>query len=221
VLAALATLAVVAAAPASPQFAATFQMTYSSAKPGSSSGLDALGTWSDPGEPGARPKEITKIGLDFHPGTRLDTGALPQCRASNAKVLRLGPAACRASTRLGSVQTESVISTGARYNAQVFLFNAKRQIIVVVTIGGRVLVVFRDDVKGGSITINLAIPAGISLTKLHAQIPPHVRKRGKKRRVYMRTPRTCPASGVWATTATFTYRDGSSQQLTATTPCKG
>ena len=37
----------------------------------------------------------------------------------------------------------------------------------------------------------------------------------------MRTPPTCPPSGVWTTTATFTYRDGSSQNLTATSPCHG
>jgi hypothetical protein len=195
-------------------------MKYTSSTPGTPSGLDALGTWSDPGEPGAKPKEITRIKLSFHPGTKFDTFALPACDASNAKVLRLGSAACRRATRLGRVRTESVIKTGARFNAKVFLFNARRQIIVVVTIGGRVLTVFRDDVGGRSITINLAIPAGISLTSLHAQIPVHVGKRVGKRRTYMRTPRVCPASGVWTTTALFTYRDGSEQQLTAPTPCE-
>jgi hypothetical protein len=205
---------------ASPQFSAAFQTTYSAQTPRSSSGLDALGTWSDPGEPGGKPKEVTRIKLDFHPGTRFDTSALSACRASDAKVRRLSSGACPRSTVLGSVQTESVISTGARFDAKVFLFNARRQIIVLVTIAGRVVTVFRDDVKGRSITINLAIPKGVSLTRLHAQIPRHTRKRGKKRRFYMRTPPVCPSSGVWTTTATFTYRDGSTQQLTAGTSCK-
>jgi hypothetical protein len=205
----------------SPQFAATFQMTYSSSTPGSRSGFDVLGAWSDPGEPGAKPKELQQIKLNFQPGTRFDTSALPRCRASNAKIRRLGAAACPRSTRLGSVLTEGVIRTGARFNAQSFLFNARRQIIVLVTIEGRVLVVFRDDVRGRSITINLAaIPLGISLTNLHAQVPPHVSRRGGKKRTYTRTPPTCPASGVWTTTATFSYRDGSAQQLTATSPCQ-
>jgi hypothetical protein len=209
-----------ASAPASPQFAASFQMTYSSSAPSSSSGLDGVMTWSDPGEPSAKPKEITRIKLDFHPGTRFDTAALRVCKASDETVRRRGAAACPRATRLGSVRTESVISTGARFNAKVFLFNARHQIIVLVMIEGRVLTEFRDDVKGGSITINLAIPQGVSLTRLQVDIPRHVSKRGKRKRVYMRTPPACPASGFWTTGATFTYRDGSSQQLTATTPCR-
>jgi hypothetical protein len=168
-------------------------------------------TWSDPGEPGGKPKEIQRVTLRFHSGTRFDTSALPICRASDAKVRRRGPSACPASTRLGSVQTESVIGTGQRYNAKVFLFNARRQIIVVVTIGGRLITEFRDDVRGGSITINLAIPRGIALTTLHVEIPSHLRKRGRKRTTYMRTPRVCPDSGTWTTSATYSYRDGSTE----------
>jgi hypothetical protein len=209
-----------ASALASPQFAATFQMTYSSGTPNSPSGLEGLMTWSDPGEPGAKPKEIQRIKLNFHSGTKFDTTALRACKASDAKVRRLGAVACPRATRLGSVHTESVISTGARFNAKVFLFNARRQIIVLVTIGGRVLTEFRDDVTGGSVTINLAIPKGVSLTRLQVDIPRHTSKRGKRKRVYMRTPPACPASGLWTTGAIFTYRDGSTQQLTATTPCR-
>jgi len=36
----------------------------------------------------------------------------------------------------------------------------------------------------------------------------------------MRTPPSCPASGAWTTTAVFSYRDGSSQELAAATPCR-
>ena len=42
----------------------------------------ALASWSDPGEPGGKPKEIQKIKVIFNPGTKLDTRALPTCNAS-------------------------------------------------------------------------------------------------------------------------------------------
>ena len=53
---------------ASPQFQSTFVGTYASQKPGRSSGFEALATWSDPGEPGGRPKEVNRIKVDFAPG---------------------------------------------------------------------------------------------------------------------------------------------------------
>jgi hypothetical protein len=215
---AFATLA--AAALASPQFGATFEFTYSSQSPDSPSGIDGFSTWSDPGEPGGKPKEIIRIKIVFHPGTRLDTSALPVCKASDEKVQRLGVRACPTSTKLGTVESEGVISVGQRFNPRATLFNAKKEIIVVVRLNGRTLTNFRDDVRRRSITINLKIPGGISLTSFRAHVPRHSRKQGERRKAYMRTPQKCPASGSWTTQAIFTYRDGSTQTLTAPTPCR-
>jgi hypothetical protein len=210
---------------ASPQFASTFQFTYSSQSPGSSSGVDGFSTWSDPGEPGGKPKEIVRIKVVLHSGSRLDTSALPACKASDERVQRLGVRACPASTVLGSVRGEGVISVGQRFNTLATLFNARREIIVVVNLNdrnGRVLTNFRDDVRRRSITINLKILPGISLTSFRAHVPPHSRKKGKKKgkgKAYMRTPPTCPAIGSWTTQGIFTYRDGSTETHIASTPC--
>ena len=217
---AMVVLGVIASAGASPQFASTFGLTYSSQAPRSPSGFDVSSTWSDPGEPGAKPKEVVRIKLVYAPGTRLDTSALPVCKAPDEKVQRLGVRACPASTKVGTVRTEGTIVTGRRFHPVSTLFNARKQIIVVVQLDGRTLLNFRDDVERSSITINLRIPGGISLTSLQAHTPRHFQKRGKRRRAYMRTPPTCPASGVWTTSAIFTYRDRSTQQLSASTPCK-
>jgi hypothetical protein len=217
---AVAALACGGGALASPQFAATLQFTYSSQAPNSPSGIDSLATWSDPGEPGGKPKELQRIKVLFHPGTRLDTSALPVCKASGEKVQRLALRACPASTRLGTVRARGVISTGAVFDPIATLFNARREIIVVVMLGDRLLTNFRDDVGRRSITINAKIPGGIALTSFRPHIPVHFRKRGKRRRAYMRTPPTCPTSGFWTTAVTFTYRDGSTQQLAAPSPCR-
>jgi hypothetical protein len=218
VIAALAASAGVALS--SSQFVATFQMTYTSSLPGKPSGLDGLGTWSDPGEPAGKPKEVTRIKVVGAPGLRIDTSALPICRASNAEVQRRALRACPAGSKLGTVNGEAVISTGKPFNPVATLFNGRREIIVVVMLDNRLLTNFRDDVGRRSVTVNLKILPGISLTRFEPHIPKHFRKVGRKRKAYIRTPPTCPVSGTWITTATFTYRDGSEQQLTAPTPCE-
>ena len=223
-LAGAAVLVATTAALASPQFVSTFAGTYTAQKPGSSSGLDALSTWSDPGEPGGKPKEIQKIKVLFARGTKLDTRALPTCNASAEDVANLAVRACPRKTKLGEVRGQGVYAgSGAPFNTFATLFNAKRQIIVVVTLDnpkGRLLSTFRDDVERSSITINLKIGRGISLVRFQAHVPPHARKHGKKRRVYFTTPPSCPRTGMWTTTVIFSYRDGSSEQRSASTPCR-
>jgi hypothetical protein len=217
-------LAATAAAIASPQFSSTFASTYTANAPKTSSGFDALATWSDPGEPYGKPKEVSKIRLAFPAGTKLDTRALPTCNASAEDVANLAVRACPRKTKLGEVHTQGVYAgSTAPFNTFATLFNAKRQIIVVVTLEnpkGRLLTDFRDDVGRSEITINLKIGKGISLVRFQAHLPPHVRKQGRKRRVYFTTPPSCPAAGTWTTAVTFSYRDGTSDQHTAATPCR-
>lgn len=205
---------------ASPQFASTLTFTYSSATPNTPSGFDSLATFSDPGEPGGKPKELVRIKVGFHPGTRIDTAALPRCRASDTNVRILGLRACPGSTRLGIVHAEGVISTGLRFNPVGHLFNARRGIIVVATVDGRYVTSFRDDLTRDKLTVNFRIPRGISFTSFKPHIPRHFRKHAGKRRAYMRTPPSCPPSGTWTTNVTFIYRDGSTQDHAVATPCR-
>jgi hypothetical protein len=204
----------------SPQFASTLAFTYTSKVPGSPSGFDSLATFSDPGEPGGKPKELIRINVGFHSGTRIDTAALPRCRASDTEARIRGLRACPASTRLGIVHAEGVTSTGFRVNPIGHLFNARRAIIVVVTIAGRYATSFRDDLTRDTLQVNFRIPPGISLIRFKPHIPSHFRRHAGKRRAYLRTPPSCPATGAWTTTVVFSYRDGSNQELSAPTPCR-
>jgi len=211
-----------AAAIASPRFSSTVALTFSSATPGSPSGLDVHAAWSDPGGVNAVPKAVTKMRFVGNPGTKFDTAALPRCRASDEDIANLSVRACPRASIIGTVKGEGVIVTGNPFNTVATLFNARRKIIVVVTLvdDGRLVTYFRDDVRGGSVDVNLKIPGGVALTKFDAHLPRHFRRYKGKRRAYLRTPPTCPPGNVWTTKAIFTYRDGSSQQFTATTPCK-
>ena len=130
--------------------------------------------------------------------------------------------ACPRKTILGTVQGQGLYPGSAPFNSFATLFNARRQIIVVVTLDsqkGRLLTNFRDDVRRSSITVNLKIPGHVSLIRFHAVVPPHSRKVRRKRQTYFTTPRTCPPSGVWTNTVTFSYKDGTSDQHATTTPC--
>jgi hypothetical protein len=214
-----------AVALASSQFGSTFAGTYTAQTPKSSSGLDALATWTDPAEPSGKPKEVQKIKVLFAPGTKLDTRALPACKASAEDIANLSVRACPAKTKLGEVRGQGVYAgSTAPFNTFATLFNARRQIIVVVTLDdakGRLLTNFRDDVERSAITINLKVGKGISLVRFQAHVPPHSSKHGKRRSTFFTTPPSCPASGSWTTTVTFSYRDGSSDQHSAATPCRG
>ena len=220
--AALVATGLFATASASPQFSSTFGLTFSTGTPGAPAGLDLLASWSDPGGVNRVPKAATKLVFAGPPGTKFDTSALPRCRASDEDIANLSVRACPRASKIGTVKGQGLIVTGNPFNTIATLFNARRQIIVIVQLvdDRRLITYFRDDVRGNTVSVNLKIPGGVALTRFEAHLPRHFRRIKGKRRAYLRTPPTCPPTGAWTTTATFSYRDGSSQQLTAPSPCK-
>ncbi len=213
-------LAAAAAAYASPQFSSTFELAYLPTQPAASGGIHTFMTWSDPGEPNGKPKRITRIQFRFHPGTRIDTRALRQCRASDVDVRIQGARACPRGSRLGFATSRVITASTPADRTNVTFFNAPRQIIVLVRVEGRTLAVYRDDIKGRVVTVNLDLPNGLSLLELDATIKRHAKGHGKQRRVYFRTPPVCPPTGEWTTTVVFTYIDGSSEQRADGSPCR-
>jgi hypothetical protein len=212
-------LTVAGLALASPQFSATFELTYLSRHPGGPSGQIPLMTWSDPGAPAEVPKVIKRIELTFHPGTQFDTSALARCRASDEKIRSKGASACPAASQLGTGHTTGVTS-GGEFLTDVTLFNARGEIIVLVTVGGTPITEFRDQVKGRKITIEPSLPEGVALKRLKLRIGPHSKGHGARQRTYMRNPPSCPRSGKWTTVAKFIYLDGSAETLRSGSPCK-
>jgi hypothetical protein len=219
-LAAAIVLASATAGLASPQFTSSFELAYVPSSAGASAGIDTLMRWSDPGEPGGKPRRVTKIMLLFERGTRIDTSAVSLCRASDAAVLRQGEGACPRASKIGSGTSKLTPGSGPVAQTQISFFNAPKQIIVLVSVSGRTLAVYRDDIKGRAVTVNLALPSSLSLLELHATINPRKRRHVRKGRIYFRNPRTCPPSGQWLTTVVWTYADGSTQQLSDAAPCR-
>ena len=218
VVSVVAAIAVAAAgvALASPRFSATFALTYLSRAPGAPSGQVPLMTWTDPGARAEVPKAIKRIDLTFHPGTRFDTSALARCHASDAVVKSKGASACPRASRLGTGHTTGVFSSGSEFVTDVTLFNARGEIIVLVTLDGAPITEFRDRVQGRTIEIEPVLPDGVSLKRLKLRIGPH----SKGRRTYMRNPPYCPPRRKWTTVARFTYLDGSAETLRSASPCR-
>jgi hypothetical protein len=213
-------LALASAALASPKFSASFHMAYLTERPGAPTGQAPLMTWSDPGAPKDVPKPIKRIDMTFHPGTRFDTSALTRCQASDDEIKLKGGSACPASSRLGSGHTKAVFPSGSGFTTDVTLYNARGEIIVVVTLQGNVITEFRDVVKRRTISIRPVLPGGVSLTRLSLRIGRHSKGHGTKQRTYMRAPASCPKSRRWTTRAKFIYLDGSTESFSSRTPCR-
>lgn len=205
---------------ASSRFRATFKTTYLSRHPGASTGLRTGITWSDPGAPRAVPKVVREIRLRFHPGTRIDTSALPRCRASDEAIKSKGASACPPQSEVGSGSTIGILGSGAEFTTKVTLFNAKRQIIVLVTLNGALATEFRDRVGAKTIIVRPVLPPGVSLGRLALRMGAFSSGSGAARKVYLRTPPTCPASGHWTIVGQLKYADGSSQTLERRSPCR-
>jgi hypothetical protein len=205
---------------ASSRFRASLQLTYLTRQPGVSTGFTTQMTWVDPGAPNGVPKTIGKIRLRFPRGTNFDTSALPTCPASDKAIKTRGASACPPKSKLGSGSTIGVFTSGAQITTSVTLFNARHQIVVLVTLNGAFVTEFRDEVQRDTIIVNPALPSGVSLKRLALRVDPHSTGRGAARKAYMRTPQSCPAGGHWTIGGTFTYADRSSQNVTSTTRCR-
>ena len=204
---------------AAPIFSSSFDVSYRPDRAGVSGGPELHMTWADPEAQGGRPKQIKTIRIEFANGTKINTRAFKQCKATDLQVRALGVNACPKSSKLGFAHSIVTGNTVPPSNTNVTFFNAPRQIIIVVELNGKKLANYRDDVEGNVVTVHLALPSGLSLLRLDAFITPHVRGHGAKRKIYFRNPRSCPASGLWTQNVTFTYIDGSSDQHSDTAPC--
>src|SRR5947209_13322410 len=72
----------------------TVDLTTTTTLPGASAGLGYAATYHGTAGPRSRPPALRELVIDMPPGTKMDTGALPQCDATDAQLMALGEAAC-------------------------------------------------------------------------------------------------------------------------------
>src|SRR4051794_7899257 len=93
-------LGVPTSAGGSDQRDATLAAAFTPATGGSQAAVDLHMTWADSGEPDAKPQQVHKLLLAFPAGTRIDTGALARCTATDGQIRARGPSACPRASRL-------------------------------------------------------------------------------------------------------------------------
>lgn len=198
--------------------------------PNSSTGRMFAADFFDPGDRAAKPPVARKVVIELHPGSRWDTYAVPQCKATDAELVLLGSRACPAESRVG--QNEVLVDHGfpqpARFTtSDVTLLNNANELILVSQIRGLLGVsrnVIRGKVNENSFEISAGFipgtgPDGGARKRERATFPPRSSVINRVVRNYLTTPPICPESGFWVNRATYTYADGVVQTSTSRSPC--
>jgi hypothetical protein len=204
-----------------------FSMTYSKAKPSTSTGVsfvtDRFAYVAPPA--GQAPLHVTRSVFTMAPGTRTDTSVVPACTA--AKLLAGGKEACAAS-KVG--QGTAIVITGLSIDPvkeTVTVFGGKKQLLAYLE--GLATSVVELTLKGNKLTAEVprtCLPPGTIadgcsngeavLKTLDVRL--NAKKKGK--RALVKTPPRCPASGKWTNKATYTYDNGDTETKTSTTRCR-
>jgi hypothetical protein len=207
-------------------------MRYTTKLPGTATGNVLDWTFRNPEDPHRKPHTAIRMVVHGPPGGVIDTSAPPQCQASDAELMALGPAACPASTRIGTGYAVSDTGGGGpfpRYSrATISNFNDDHEVIGVAELDSIPLLhpVDRTRIEGESTTTSTTdfplFPGApppdpyTPFKRLHVEFPRYVRNG----RAYMRTPATCPRAGYWAMTIEFTYADGVKETVVSRSPCE-
>jgi hypothetical protein len=182
----------------------------------------------DPADPEAKPPSLAQVVVEYPEGTRFDFGVPEHCTASDAELMRDGEAACPPGSVVarGALQTDNGSPGGfPRHTDNVlttFAAGEGQLVTLAESQDPETRVVSRPRIEGRRATFTFpAVPTptppdpflayrSLRLTSLRVV-------RGD--RAFARTPEACP-DGRWRGSMTFTYRDGVTQQVPTSVPCR-
>ena len=229
----LASLALAAFAPAADDASrqtATFVLT--NERPGAPSGQDLSIDYVNPDDPDAKPPAVRRVVTILPRGSRIDTGALARCKASDEELMLSGGAACPPDSHL----TEGVVTVdtgfpgpGRFVTADVSFFNNDHELIYVNTIrDSEARTVLRAEVTRRRIITEAPMlpgtpPDGGAIDTVVVNDPRIVNVIEGEQRSYITTPKRCrgrKSDPHWTTRVEFTYSDGVTQTVPTHTPCR-
>jgi hypothetical protein len=205
---------------------ADFAVGLSSQAPGSSTGMRFHAQFHRADDPDAKPSPIRSAVVELPPGLRIDTAALPQCTASDEELRAAGSEACPEETELTVGTLVGITGFGPPADPLVgddHVFNGPNQLIEVISAPGSSASPAFDrlTIEGTTMKAHPPVTPGgppdgeTAVRSIDFEVP--VRTDGGK--PFITTPPSCPASGVWTTTGTFLFADGSSDTVSTVTPC--
>ncbi|MFL5827340.1 MAG: hypothetical protein ACJ76V_12515 [Thermoleophilaceae bacterium] len=219
-----------AVAMATAQFKQTAQITFSSKKVNSLTGLKINLNAQDPGAPHAKPSPATKVVVSLPKGAKVDTSAAKVCTASDSDFNSKGANACPAGSRLGTGTADAITGLGAGIDPvveNIIAFAGKNQIIFLLTPKGAIgqTATIRGKIKKNVVTTPVpAFPipgaGNASLTKFQVNLKAVSSGSGSKKKRSVTTPPTCPKAKNWVTTTKFNYEDGTTATVKSRSSCK-
>lgn len=159
-------------------------------------------------------------------GTRFATAILPECTVSDAEIRLLGSDACPPETKLTVGSLTGISGFGPPLDplvADVHVFNARNQILEIVTFPGTSVSPAADRVTidGSTLTAHPPrTPGGppdgeMAIKSIDYAITGRTTAAGS----YITTPRTCPDSGYWTSRGRFLFGNGDTAIAVSRTPC--
>lgn len=214
-------------ASAAPGRLVDFSLALSSRIPATASGMDVGVLFHTAGDPDRKSSPVRRVVIAAPAGTRVDSSAMPRCRASDAELRALGSNACPAGTEAGLGTYSAILGFGEPVDPFVgdnHVFNGERQLIEVVTFEGTAVSPGFDrlSIEGNTLTARPPVtpggpPDGETATRSIAfRIPVRVSASGS----LITTPAACPPSGYWESTGTFGFANGQIETVASRTPCE-
>jgi hypothetical protein len=203
------------------------RLTFTTPTPGASTGMHVDVRLGNPVGSDHKPLPLTGAVIQLPGGTTIATARRPQCSAPDPVLQAAGTLACPSDSQVGSGSLAADTGFGPSVDPLVgddTVFNGKDELIEIVTPPGAPAPAAGVDhltISGSTLTAHPpSVPGGPSdyktdIKRINFVIPAH----GTAGRSYISTPPNCPRTGRWRTVATFYFGDGTSNRVTADTPC--
>ena len=210
---------------------------YTASTPSTPTGVRFSGRYHAAGDPAGEPPYMRRMVTQLPSGMRFDTSVPDRCTAPDIVLAVRGPAACPPGSRIGGGTTDGVFFAPVthsfvldRYTHTVDVMNNANEQIVLIKAEGYAVVRGRVN-PDGSLEFNspTCFPeppvAGclddyVLQTKTDTFLPPYARTVGGVVRSYATTPQECPADGLWKTTMSFWWSDGTTDTVVSPHPCE-
>jgi hypothetical protein len=202
----------------------TASIVFDGQRPGQSTGTQLSIDYVNPDDAAAKPPAVKTVVIKLAPGSAIDTSIPARCEASDEQLMATGPAACPAASRVGTGELDA--DTGLAGPARllqndVTVLNNKSELILLLESKAQptTRLVARASIQGATLTSEVpplpgGPPDGFTAIK-------RVRLRLDPRPGYVTTPASCPSSGQWTNSISFTYRDDVTQSRSNASACTG
>jgi hypothetical protein len=212
-LLAVAAAALPAVAHAGPRF--DYRQVFTTPVPGKSAGIDTQILYKHPDDPNAKPIPVRQEVFTFPVGTRFDDSVVPDCKVSDEELRLVGVSACPEESWVGGGH-DNVSMTGfpgageTPISVNAFEYGGGRFRVLGQAEGFPLRFIAHGRREGRTNTVDIPqTPGGPpdgenALRRIHNVFP----ARSLGRRAHLRTPRTCPSTGVWTFKARLTFADG-------------